>query len=88
MVAPHHLVIGCLLQALHWFAGAVLCCMRLRDAHPLDRVAMALPGRPRYRRLTEQVQRCLHSLRLETWFVQEDGVEDDLNGASAAADLP
>jgi len=62
-------------QALHWFAGATHSCLRLRDAHPFDRVAMAFPDRPRYRKLGGEIAASLRRIKIEVWFVGEDDVE-------------
>ena len=66
-------------QALHWFAGATHSCLRLREAHPGDRVAMAFPDRPRYRKLGAEIAGALRSLRIELWFVDEKAVETSDN---------
>lgn len=59
------------LQAGHWFAGAVSSALKLREAHPDDRVAIALPDKPRYRRLQEERRGVLEQIGVEVWFVDE-----------------
>lgn len=56
-------------QALHWFAGATHSCLRLREAHPADRVAMVFPDRPRYRKLVGEIAGSLRQLGIEVWIV-------------------
>jgi hypothetical protein len=67
-------------QALHWFAGATLSCLRLREAHPADRVAMAFPDRPRYRKLGAEIAGALRSLHVELWFVDIEAVDTTPGG--------
>jgi hypothetical protein len=62
-------------QALPWFAGATHSCLRLREAHPDARVAMAFPARPRYRKLGAEIAGALRSLSVELWFVGAEAVE-------------
>jgi hypothetical protein len=68
------------LQARHWFAGAVLSAMALRDKEPGARVAIALPDYPRYRALVGAVRDSLNRLGVELIFVTEQGVVSFLDG--------
>lgn len=75
-------------QALHWFAGATLSCLRLRDAHPDDLVVMAFPDRPRYRRLSRDIASSLRAVNVEVWFVGESSVDSSGDfGEPPRADL-
>jgi len=61
------------LQAKHWYAGAVLSALRLRDRHPQDRVVIAFPDYARYRNLAAETAATLGAVGVEIWFVAESG---------------
>ncbi len=69
------------LQAAHWFAGAVSSAMKLRHAHPHDRVVVALPDIPRYRALHRERAEPLRRLGVEVWLVSESGVVEEVGTA-------
>lgn len=60
-------------QARHWFAGALLSAVLIRDALPEQRVALAFPDIARYRDLLARSARSLHDLRVEVLLVGDDG---------------
>ncbi|WP_370327570.1 hypothetical protein [Euzebya sp.] len=60
-------------QARHWYAGALLSAVLLRDAHPDARVGMCFPDAQTYRRLVARSRRSLGDLAIEVWWVGEDG---------------
>ncbi len=61
------------LQAAHWYAGALLKALQLRQSHPDESVAMAFPDRPRYRSLLESTASTLTTMRVTVFLVAEDG---------------
>lgn len=61
-------------QAAQWYAGAMSTALGLRQAHPGDRVAVALPDKPRYRTLYAERAEPLQRIGIELWFVAEDGM--------------
>ena len=67
------------LQAAHWFAGAVSSALKLRESHPHDRVVVALPDFPRYRRLHAERAHPLRLLGIEVWFIAESGLVEEAN---------
>ena len=58
-------------QAAQWFAGALSSALKLRQAHPHDRVVVAFPDFPRYRTLHVERAHPLRLLGIEVWFVAE-----------------
>lgn len=60
-------------QARVWFADAVLHGLRLRDAHPDDDVAIALPDTTTYRGLAESIRFSLTRTELIVLLVSETG---------------
>lgn len=61
------------LQARAWFADALLQGMRLRDTHPDDRVAIAMPDTPTYRNLAASVRSSLSRTEVTVLLVSENG---------------
>jgi hypothetical protein len=61
-------------QATHYYAGALLKAVRLREQHPDDDVAMAFPDKPRYRTLLAETVRSVRTLRITVFFVAESGL--------------
>lgn len=64
------------LQAKHWFAHALLKVCQLREIHPHDRVGLVYPDIDRYRTLADSVATTLREIRLDLYFVSEDGLVD------------
>lgn len=62
------------IQARHWFAGALLSAVLLRDAHPNSRVGMCFPDAGTYRRLVERTHVSLNKLSIEVWWVDASGL--------------
>lgn len=60
-------------QATHYYAGALLKAVRLREEHPDDDVAMAFPDKPRYRTLLAETARSVRILRITVFFIAESG---------------
>lgn len=60
-------------QARHWFAGAVVKVLQLRQEHPDDQVALALPDVPTYRALIRTIETTVSAMRLSLFFVRDDG---------------
>jgi hypothetical protein len=60
-------------QATHYYAGALLKAVRLREAHPDDAVAMAFPDKPRYRTLLAETAQSVRTLRITVFFIAESG---------------
>jgi hypothetical protein len=61
------------LRATHYYAGALLKAVRLREEHPDDDVAMAFPDKPRYRTLLAETARSVRTLRITVFFIAESG---------------
>lgn len=60
-------------QARVWFAGAVVKVLQLRQEHPDDEVALAVPDVPTYRSLVRTIETTLITMRLSVFFVRDDG---------------
>jgi hypothetical protein len=60
-------------QASHWYAGALLKVLQLRQSYPDDLVAMGLPDFPRYRNLLAGTQSTLRTMQIQTFLVNENG---------------
>lgn len=71
-------------EAAQWFAGAMSTALKLRQTHPEDRVAVALPDKPRYRTLYTERAEPLQRIGIEMWFVGEDGTIASFAGAAVA----
>lgn len=56
-------------QAHHWYAEVVLAAIKLRDRHPEERVAIALPDVRRYHDLYAETAASLTTLRIELIMV-------------------
>lgn len=61
------------LQARVWFADALLHGMRLRDAHPHDHVAIAMPDTTTYRGLAASIRSSLGMTQVTVLFVDQAG---------------
>jgi hypothetical protein len=68
-----------------WFADALLHSMRLRDEHPDDAVAVAMPDTPTYRRLAASVRSSLSRTGITVLLVSETG---DVTGSDAEQEPP
>ena len=66
-------------QARHWFAGALLSAMLMRDAEPSSRVALAFPDVARYRDLLARTAASLATLRFEVILVDDAGQIEVIN---------
>lgn len=66
------------IQARHWFAGAVVSAMLLRDADPDSLIAVALPAFGTYRRLSERVAGSFQKLGFGILLVAADGTVDEI----------
>lgn len=71
------------LQARHWFAGAVLSAMALREQEPESMVVIALPDYPRYRKLTGSVVTALRTLTIAVMLLDEQGGVVNIGDAGA-----
>lgn len=61
------------LQAQHWYSQALLKTLRLQNANPSAKVAMAFPDFPTYRRLFGETAAALTCLEVAVFFVKETG---------------
>jgi hypothetical protein len=61
------------LQATHWFAEGLSTLIR-RGAEPGTRLALALPDKPRYRRLLAEAGWAIQRLEMSVYLVEADGV--------------
>jgi hypothetical protein len=61
------------LQATHWYGGALLKALRLREKHPDEGVAMAFPEAAQYRRLLGETQTAIRTMRVDVFLVAENG---------------
>ena len=61
------------MQAKHWYAEEFLKSIRTQQSEPKAKVAIALPGFPRYESLVADAERALATLRIVVLFVTERG---------------
>jgi hypothetical protein len=61
------------LQAVHWYSGALLKAICLRDANPEAIIGMAFPDFPKYRELYRKTKAALIALGIVVLFVAESG---------------
>lgn len=73
-------------QARHWFAGALLSAVMLRDIAPGQRVAIAFPDMPRYRDLLARTANSLAMLGVEPMLVDDAGNVEMVDPAALPVD--
>jgi hypothetical protein len=73
-------------QARHWFAGALLSAVLIRDAKPQERVALAFPDVARYRDLLARSAQSLAAIRVEALLVDDGGRVVTVDPRSMAVD--
>jgi len=61
------------LQASHWYAHAILKCMRLKTEYPDAKVAIGIPNFKRYRDLFEETKGSLEKIEIQVWSLNESG---------------
>lgn len=69
-------------QARVWFNDAVVHALRLRDAHPDDDLAMALPDRMTYRNLVSGISGSLARSAVSVLLVDQHGTVTSAEAAS------
>ncbi len=64
---------GAATQARVWFADGLMHVLKLRNSHPRDGVALALPDVPTYRRLLDSVRTPIEASHISVLWVDETG---------------